>query len=78
MPDFSAWRSDVRWLCSWRVPWQGGVTTYTYTYTYTSAGDLAELVDPAGLITRYGYDELGRKSSETVVSKTTLCSWPGP
>ncbi|MBE3013439.1 DNRLRE domain-containing protein [Microbispora sp. NEAU-D428] len=38
------------------------------TYRYRSNGDLAETTDAAGLITRFGYDALGRKTSRTVVS----------
>ncbi|MFG1824478.1 DNRLRE domain-containing protein [Microbispora bryophytorum] len=37
------------------------------TYRYRSNGDLAETTDAAGLVTRFGYDALGRKTSQTVV-----------
>ncbi|MBX6166889.1 MAG: DNRLRE domain-containing protein [Thermobispora bispora] len=38
------------------------------TYRYRSNGDLAETTDAAGLVTRFGYDAIGRKTSQTVVS----------
>ncbi|KZB80374.1 hypothetical protein AVL48_12800 [Amycolatopsis regifaucium] len=38
------------------------------SYSYYKNGDLAELVNAAGLITRYTYDMLGRKKSETQIS----------
>ncbi|HEU5109605.1 MAG TPA: LamG-like jellyroll fold domain-containing protein, partial [Micromonosporaceae bacterium] len=37
-------------------------------YAYYQNGDLAQVTQPSGLITRYSYDTLGRKTSETVVS----------
>ncbi|MCK2216279.1 DUF6531 domain-containing protein [Actinomadura sp. ATCC 31491] len=37
-------------------------------YTYTAAGDLAEQTAPTGLVIKYGYDALGRATSETQVS----------
>ncbi len=42
----------------------GGVTTYDYS----SRGDLVQTTAPSGLITRYAYDGIGRKLSETQVS----------
>ncbi|MEV0628661.1 polymorphic toxin-type HINT domain-containing protein [Nonomuraea wenchangensis] len=44
---------------------KGNVTSYTYT----SAGDLAGQTDPGGLVTKYGYDALGRATSQTQVSE---------
>ncbi|MFD8527990.1 polymorphic toxin-type HINT domain-containing protein [Streptosporangium canum] len=38
------------------------------TYRYTVAGDLAEVRTPAGLITRYGHDAVGRVISKTEIS----------
>lgn len=43
----------------------GGART---TYRYYASGDLAEAVAPSGLVTRYTYDGLGRKLSESQVS----------
>ncbi|MGW4458869.1 LamG-like jellyroll fold domain-containing protein [Streptomyces albidoflavus] len=45
---------------------EGGTTSYRYH----SSGDLAEVVSPSGLTTRYTYDGVGRKISETQVSDT--------
>ncbi|MEU8847205.1 LamG-like jellyroll fold domain-containing protein [Streptomyces sp. NPDC048564] len=45
----------------------GGAKT---SYRYYANGDLAEVTSPSGLITKYTYDELGRKASETQVSDT--------
>ncbi|MFD8912157.1 RHS repeat-associated core domain-containing protein [Streptomyces sp. NPDC059575] len=42
----------------------GGITSYQYT----AHGDLAKTTDPAGLVTSYTYDGIGRTLSETVVS----------
>ncbi|MCW6005677.1 DNRLRE domain-containing protein [Micromonospora sp. CPCC 205371] len=39
----------------------GGATTYGYN----SRGDLVRATDPAGLVTEYGYDLLGRNTSRT-------------
>ncbi|GAB3729789.1 polymorphic toxin-type HINT domain-containing protein [Amycolatopsis oliviviridis] len=39
------------------------------TYSYYKNGDLAELVNAAGLTTKYTYDMLGRKKTETQVSE---------
>ncbi|WP_171074398.1 LamG-like jellyroll fold domain-containing protein [Nonomuraea basaltis] len=36
---------------------------------YTAAGDLAEQVEPEGLVTRYEYDPLGRPTSRTEISQ---------
>ncbi|MBO1415335.1 LamG-like jellyroll fold domain-containing protein [Streptomyces sp. FH025] len=41
----------------------GGATT---SYTYFHNGDLASVTDPAGLVTKYAYDQLGRLTSHTV------------
>ena len=38
------------------------------TKSYDGRGDLREVIDPVGLRTTYAYDELGRKTSETVYS----------
>ncbi|ELS55655.1 LamG-like jellyroll fold domain-containing protein [Streptomyces viridochromogenes] len=45
----------------------GGAKT---SYRYYSNGDLAEVTSPSGLVTKYTYDGLGRKASETQVSDT--------
>jgi RHS repeat-associated protein len=39
-------------------------------YAYTSAGDLARVTDPAGLITDFGFDGIGRTTSRTITSTT--------
>ncbi|MFD0799743.1 DNRLRE domain-containing protein [Streptomonospora algeriensis] len=44
---------------------RGGVTTRDYFAT----GDLARTTDPAGLVTEYTYDALGRETSSTVISE---------
>ncbi|MEV6382702.1 DNRLRE domain-containing protein [Streptomyces sp. NPDC051773] len=36
--------------------------------SYTAAGDLAEVTDPAGVVTEYTYDALGRETSNTTIS----------
>jgi YD repeat-containing protein len=38
------------------------------TYRYDAAGNLREQTDRSGLLTRFTYDELGRRTSQTVVS----------
>ncbi|MFF8607691.1 LamG-like jellyroll fold domain-containing protein [Streptomyces sp. NPDC015346] len=45
----------------------------TTSYAYFSNGDLAQVTSPGGLVTRFTYDGLGRKLSETQVSD----SFPG-
>nr|WP_275888150.1 RHS repeat-associated core domain-containing protein [Nonomuraea lactucae] len=40
-----------------------------WTYRYTSAGDLAEQTNPEGLVTKLGYDTLGRLTNSTEVSQ---------
>ncbi|MFI6910043.1 LamG-like jellyroll fold domain-containing protein [Nonomuraea sp. NPDC050394] len=40
----------------------------SWSYRYNSAGDLGEQTDPEGLVTKLGYDVLGRPGSSTVVS----------
>ncbi|MFJ8802939.1 LamG-like jellyroll fold domain-containing protein [Streptomyces sp. NPDC102487] len=45
----------------------GGALT---SYRYFSNGDVAEVTAPSGLIAKYTYDGLGRKTSETQVSDT--------
>lgn len=40
----------------------------TTTYGYYANGDLAAITEPSGLVTRYTYDGIGRKSVETVHS----------
>ncbi|MCO6006184.1 DUF6531 domain-containing protein [Actinoallomurus purpureus] len=40
----------------------------TTRYAYYSNGDLAQITDPSDLVTKYTYDELGRRASQTVVS----------
>ncbi|WP_199444337.1 polymorphic toxin-type HINT domain-containing protein [Umezawaea beigongshangensis] len=37
-------------------------------YSYRSNGDLAEVVTPTGLITRFVYDAIGRKTAQTQIS----------
>ncbi|MEV4081146.1 deaminase domain-containing protein [Nonomuraea fuscirosea] len=37
---------------------------------YSAAGDLAERLDPSGLITKFEYDALGRKTAQTLISDT--------
>jgi RHS repeat-associated protein len=44
----------------------GAVTRYAYFQN----GDLAQVTDPSGLVTKLAYDALGRKTSQTVVSDT--------
>ena len=39
---------------------------YATTYSYYATGDLAQVTTPAGLVTDFSYDELGRLTSETV------------
>ncbi|MEU5398821.1 LamG-like jellyroll fold domain-containing protein [Streptomyces sp. NPDC005963] len=53
-------------LLKTRTSAAGAVTAYGY---YAS-GDPAQVTSPSGLITRYAYDGLGRKISETQVSDT--------
>ncbi|WP_406505326.1 LamG-like jellyroll fold domain-containing protein [Streptomyces sp. NBC_00212] len=43
----------------------------TTAYTYFASGDIAQATAPSGLITTYTYDGLGRKITETQVSKNT-------
>lgn len=45
---------------------RGAVTRYAYFRN----GDLAEITSPAGLITRFGYDTLGRRTTTTQISDT--------
>ncbi|WP_317453992.1 LamG-like jellyroll fold domain-containing protein [Streptomyces sp. TRM68416] len=45
----------------------GGAKT---SYAYYANGDLAQVTSPSGLVTKYTYDGLGRKKSETQVSDT--------
>ncbi|HEX4816260.1 MAG TPA: polymorphic toxin-type HINT domain-containing protein [Nonomuraea sp.] len=40
----------------------------SWSYRYTVAGDLAEQTDPEGLVSRLGYDALGRLTSSSKVS----------
>jgi large repetitive protein len=40
------------------------------TFAYYRSGDLAQTTDPAGLVTTYTYDGLGRLATRTVVSDT--------
>ncbi|WP_354430197.1 LamG-like jellyroll fold domain-containing protein [Streptomyces sp. FZ201] len=42
----------------------------TTTNRYYANGDLAEVTAPSGLVTKYTYDGLGRKTSETQVSNS--------
>ncbi len=37
-------------------------------FSYYANGDLAQITEPSGLITRYSYDALGRRTSQTEVS----------
>ncbi|MEU8266856.1 LamG-like jellyroll fold domain-containing protein [Sphaerisporangium sp. NPDC049002] len=39
-------------------------------YAYSSAGDLAQITEPTGLITKFGYDAIGRTVTRTQVSGT--------
>lgn len=48
-----------------KVVTAGGKTTTT---TYNHTGDIAQTTDPAGLVTKYTYDSLGRMLTKTVVS----------
>lgn len=41
----------------------------SWSYAYTAAGDLAEQTDPEGLVTKLGYDALGRLTSSAKVSQ---------
>ncbi|MFG2847817.1 LamG-like jellyroll fold domain-containing protein [Kitasatospora sp. NPDC048296] len=41
------------------------------TYGYFHNGDLAQVTDPAGLVTKYAYDQLGRMTSHTVYDSVT-------
>ncbi|MEV5494716.1 polymorphic toxin-type HINT domain-containing protein [Nonomuraea fuscirosea] len=81
-PDFPDGRSVTVTYTDGSEPAIGGGTTppglektrtdprgNTWSYKYTAAGDLAEQTDPAGLVTRLGYDEIGRATSATKVSK---------
>ncbi|MFB7455594.1 LamG-like jellyroll fold domain-containing protein [Streptomyces sp. NPDC056188] len=43
----------------------GGAKT---SYRYYAGGDLAEVTSPSGLVTKYTYDGLGRKTSEKQIS----------
>ena len=38
------------------------------SYAYTAAGDLAQVTEPTGLVTTYGYDTIGRRTSSSQVS----------
>ncbi|HSX68707.1 DNRLRE domain-containing protein, partial [Nocardioides sp.] len=40
------------------------------SYAYRSNGDLARETDPAGLVTTYEYDGIGRNTAETTISST--------
>ncbi|GAA1380935.1 LamG-like jellyroll fold domain-containing protein [Catellatospora chokoriensis] len=40
------------------------------TVEYLISGDVAKVTDPAGLVTKYTYDQLGRKITETEVNKS--------
>jgi RHS repeat-associated protein len=40
----------------------------SWSYAYNAAGDLSEQTDPAGLVTKLGYDALGRLTSSSKVS----------
>ncbi|MEU6051075.1 LamG-like jellyroll fold domain-containing protein [Streptomyces xanthochromogenes] len=43
----------------------------TTSYTYYAGGDIARATAPSGLITAYTYDGLGRKTTETQISKAS-------
>ena len=49
----------------WKVTSPGGAVSTT---TYFHNGDVAQVTNPAGLVTRYSYDNLGRVTTETLVS----------
>ncbi|MEU2263648.1 LamG-like jellyroll fold domain-containing protein [Streptomyces sp. NPDC019645] len=42
--------------------------TAATTFAYFSNGDLAQVTSPSGLVTKFTYDGIGRKSSETQIS----------
>ncbi|MFC4005817.1 RHS repeat-associated core domain-containing protein [Nonomuraea purpurea] len=80
--DFPEGRSTTVTYTDGTEPAAGGGTTpaglektrtdargSVWSYAYTSAGDLAEQMDPRGLVTKLGYDEIGRLTSTTKVSK---------
>ncbi|GGO83687.1 hypothetical protein GCM10012289_77670 [Nonomuraea cavernae] len=81
-PDFSNGRSVTLTYTDGSEAAVGGGTTLagliasqtdargnTWTYRYTSAGDLAEQIDPEGLVVRLAYDALGRVTSKSQVSQ---------
>ncbi|MEV0614792.1 polymorphic toxin-type HINT domain-containing protein [Nonomuraea sp. NPDC050404] len=81
-PDFPEGRSNKVTYTDGSEPAVGGGTTppglektrtdprgNTWSYAYTAAGDLAEQTDPLGLVTKLGYDEIGRVTSTTKVSE---------
>jgi RHS repeat-associated protein len=45
-------------------------TTASTQYLYDQHGQLVQLTSPSGLVTKYTYDEIGRKKTETQVSDT--------
>ncbi len=80
-PGFPSGRSRSWTYTDGTEPAEGGGTTPAgllksakkpngaeISYRYRSNGDLAETTDAAGLVTRFGYDALGRRTSQTVVS----------
>ncbi|WP_350276525.1 LamG-like jellyroll fold domain-containing protein [Kribbella sp. HUAS MG21] len=49
----------------WRITSPGG---QVQTTTYFANGDVAQVTDPAGLVTKFAYDGLGRAVSKTEIS----------
>ncbi len=45
-------------------------TTATTQYLYDQFGQLVQVTAPSGLVTKYTYDEIGRKKTETQISDT--------
>ncbi|WP_436521516.1 ricin-type beta-trefoil lectin domain protein [Actinoplanes sp. HUAS TT8] len=52
----------------WRIVKPGGGVQ---TILYSASGDIAEVTDPAGMVTRYEYDGIGRTVKELQVGATT-------
>ena len=62
------------------VSFEDGATTPTLLYGWSDAGRLESLEDSAGVVTTYGYDGVGRRTSvavtgSTVGTVTTSSSW---
>ncbi|MWA05463.1 DNRLRE domain-containing protein [Actinomadura sp. LD22] len=52
-------------LLKWRSKADGSTAA---TYVYTAAGDLAQITDAAGKVTKYSYDALGRMTGQTEIT----------